>query len=152
MSVRFRSVNQLLSDGEQPVAQGVAVVEDPPALAGQEARAVDHVGAVLQERAHQAGVVARVVLQVGVLEDDQVAGGRGDAGADRGALALVLLVLDVADAVRVLGGELAQDLAGAVLRAVVDDDDLDLADAGHLAPRAPARPAPAPGSARCRRG
>ena len=89
MSVRLRSVNQLLKNGEQAVAQGVAEVEHAPALAGEEARAVDHVGAVLEERPHELGEVARVVLEVGVLEDDQVAGGGGDPGAHRGALAAI---------------------------------------------------------------
>ena len=97
MSVRLRSVSQLLKRVEQLVAERVAVVEDAAALAGQEARAVDDVGAVLQEGADQARIVARVVLEVGVLEQDEVAGRLGDAAADGRPLPLVLPLLEQAD-------------------------------------------------------
>src|SRR5215210_676449 len=114
--------------GQHPVAEAVAIVEDPAAVAGQETRAVDHVGAVFQEGPHQARIVSRVVLEVGVLEEDEVAGRFGDAAADGGPLALVLPLLEQSEAVRILGGELPQELQAAVLGAVVDDQDLHLED------------------------
>ena len=40
------------------------------------------------------GILGRVVFQVGVLHDDDVAGGVLKARSQRGALALVLLVID----------------------------------------------------------
>src|SRR6267142_4041622 len=108
----------------------MAVVEDATALAGQETGAVDDVRAVLQERADEAWIVPGVVLEVGVLEEDEVARGLGDAAADRRALALVLPLLQQADAVRMVGGELAEDREAAVLRAVIDEEKLQLANLG----------------------
>ena len=69
--------------------------------------------------------VGRVVLEVGVEDAGELALGLGQRGLDGRALALVVVVLDqphpgVPVAV-------AQDLAGAVGRAVVDDDQLELA-------------------------
>ena len=55
----------------------------------EEARAVDDVGTALEDRLQQQGVLARVVLEVGVLDDDDVARGFADAARDGGALALV---------------------------------------------------------------
>ena len=72
------------------------------------------------------GILRGVVLEVGVLDDDDLAGGVPEPGAQRGALALVDLVEDDRQ-VGVARSHLAEDLAGAVGRAVVDDDDL-LAD------------------------
>ena len=62
------------------------------------------------------------------MEDDQVALGLGDPGAHRRALAPVLRVLDEPDA-RLRRGVLAQQLARAVARAVLDHQYLDRGDA-----------------------
>src|SRR5690606_26677852 len=65
-----------------------------------------------------------VVFEVGVLHDHDVAGGGGEAGAHGGALALIFLVVnDLIDQRCDFG---AQQVAGAVARAVVHDDDLFL--------------------------
>ena len=66
---------------------------------------------------------------VGVDHLDPGARRRGDPGVDRPAVALVLLA-DHPEAL-VGGGEALGDLAGGVGRAVVDDDDLDLAAGDH---------------------
>src|SRR5262249_49795470 len=96
-----------------------------------EPRAVDDVRVVLDDRLDELGILGRVVLEVGVLDDDDLAGGLAEPGAQRGALSLVAVVEDYLQ-VAVASLHLAEDLAGAVLRAVVDDDDLradrDLAD------------------------
>ena len=64
----------------------------------------------------------RVVFEIGVLDDHRIAGGSRDAGAQRGAFALVDFVVDdFGDEWGDLG---AQEVAGAVARAVIDDDDL----------------------------
>jgi hypothetical protein len=101
----------------------VAVVEHPPAVAGQEARAVDHVGAILQEGPHEARVVPRVVLEVGVLDAEDVAGGRLQPRLDGRALAPVGGVDDHPD---VVAGKRVEQAAAGVGRAVVDEDQLRL--------------------------
>ena len=131
MSVRSRSVKKLLIQVSKPVDPRVAIVQHPPAVGGEKSRAVDHVGAVLEKRPEETRVVARVVLEVGVLEERQVARRGGDAGADGGALAHVARVLEVAQP-RFFGRQLAQDLARAVGGAVVDHHHFDLGDAGVL--------------------
>jgi hypothetical protein len=90
--------------------------------ATDEARAEDHVGLALKDRLQEHRVLPRVVLEVGVLDEDDVAGGRGEPRAQRGALALVPFVEDDR---RIRGFcDRRQQIAGAVRGAVVDDDDL----------------------------
>jgi len=67
-------------------------------------------------------VILRVVFQIGVLDDDELALRRGDTLFDRVALAHVSLLQNRADA-RLLG-ELLDPLASAVGGTVVDEDDL----------------------------
>ena len=57
-------------------------------LAGEPA-AVDDPGLAPQDRVEQPGPVVGVVLEVGVLDEHEVAAGLGQAGTDGGALALV---------------------------------------------------------------
>ena len=83
----------------------------------------DHVGPALEDRLDQPRVLGRVVLQVGVLHDDDVAGAVLEALAQRRALAQVLRLVEDADVV-VLLLESARGCRGAVGRAVVDEDDL----------------------------
>ena len=63
-----------------------------------------------------------VVLEVGVLHDEDFAGGEFERLGNCRGLAAILVGLVEAD-FRLAGGEGADDLGGAVLRAVVDDDD-----------------------------
>ena len=85
----------------------------------------------LHDRAEQLHVLARVVLEVRVLDDDDVAGGVPEADGHRRALALIFRLEEDAHAVAAV--HLAQDFAGAVGRAVVDDQDLLLdGNGGHL--------------------
>src|SRR5579859_4213849 len=80
----------------------------------------DNLGLALEDRGDESRPIPRVVLQVGVLDEDEVAAGRTDPGSHRRAFAPV-------DAVahhpyrRVLEG--SQDLVGPIHRSVVDDDD-----------------------------
>ncbi len=94
-------------------------------IPAEEAGAEHGVGLVLQDRLEQPRQLGRVVLQVGVLDDDHVARGRRDPAPDAGALAPVLRVvhqdLDLARGLEVL-----EDGAGAVAGGVVDGDDLDV--------------------------
>ncbi len=91
-------------------------------MLAEEARAVDRARAALQDRAQQARVVARVVFEVGVLDQQDVAAGGRQAGADGGALAAVARVADHEGVGPVALP--AEGRGGAVGRAVVDDDDL----------------------------
>ena len=80
-----------------------------------EARAVHDVGDVVDQRLQQAAVLARVVLQIGVLDD---AVGQGDVlarGLDGGALAAVDLVKEHLDACIEAGNLIAHMVSGAVL-------------------------------------
>ena len=69
-----------------------------------EARAVDDVRLTAQERAEQTRNLARVVFEIGILDDDELAGRLLDAGANGGPLPLVLRLEDETD-VRIALGE-----------------------------------------------
>jgi hypothetical protein len=98
---------------------------------GHLAVADDHVGAPLEDRAHQAADVGSVVLVVGVRVDDHVGAELQccvDAGLEAGREALVVRQAnEVVDAVR------ARDGDGLVGRAVVDHEPLDDVEARNLA-------------------
>ncbi len=94
----------------------------------QEARAVDHIRDALLDGLKQVGVVARVVLQVGVLDEHDLALRSLDPGADGAPFPQVLLVQQDAHTLpAVQGGE---QVAGAVGRAVVHQQDLGGAPGG----------------------
>ena len=88
----------------------------------EEPRAVDHVGLAVEDRPDQLGIFVRVVLEIGVLDDHHVAGGFADAAPHRRALALVMRLKEDPDAV--LAVEFLEDFARAVLRSIVNDDEL----------------------------
>jgi hypothetical protein len=96
--------------------------------AGDEPRAVHHVGHAVEERLEQGAVLGGVVLEVGVLDDHVLGRGLGEPPAQRRALALVVGLEEHPDAGVVEPGE---HVAGAVGRAVVDDDDLGRPRRGH---------------------
>jgi hypothetical protein len=107
---------------QEAVAHRVPEVQDSPRAAAEEARAVDDVGVTLLDRRQQLEVLHRVVLEVGVLHDHDVARGVPEPDGHRRAFALVLRLEEHADALDAV--HLAQDLARPVLRPVVDDQDL----------------------------
>ena len=75
----------------------------------RETRAEHGVGLALQDRRQQAGIVVRIVFQVGVLDDGHVARHVFDRRADGSALAAVARMADGLDP-RIFGGELFQQL------------------------------------------
>src|SRR5207245_4006364 len=62
--------------------------------------------------------------QVGVLNDAEVSARLIHRGANRRPLALIALMAQHADAIRMAAGELLGDLRRSVGRAVIDHDDL----------------------------
>ncbi len=103
-------------------------IDDAVGIAAGETGAEDDVGFAVDDGFEEARVFVGVVFEIGVLNDNGVARGGGDPGAKGGAFALVdLVVNDFGDE---RGDLVAQDVAGAVVRAVVDDDDLLVGDWG----------------------
>ena len=94
MSVRLRLVKHVRAQGEELVADHVPEIDHAVGVAAHEARAEDDVGLAVEDRLEQPRVFLRVVFEVGVLHDHDVAGGGGEAGAQRGALAPVDFVVD----------------------------------------------------------
>ena len=88
-----------------------------------EARAVDDVGHALAEGPEEHGPVARVVLEVGVLDDDIRRGDLAEPPSQRGALPEVAGLADEANP-RLDVGHALDQLGGGVGGAVVDDHDL----------------------------
>ena len=100
MSVRFRSVNVFESSVRQLVPDGVPEIQHPMAARrAEKARAVDDVGVAVEDRLQQQRVLARVVLEVRVLDDDDVAGRFAKPARHRRALAAILRLKEHADAV-----------------------------------------------------
>ena len=110
---------------QEPIADPVQQ-QHVLALSG-ETTSVDHECLVLHDRVEQFDPVLRVIFEVCVLDDDQVAGGRLEARSQRSPLALVLSMVEHSD-----GGVLksGQHLVGAVGGSVVDHHDLNLE--GHI--------------------
>ena len=121
-------------EGQELVRDVMPEIEDAARRAG-EAGAVHDVGLALEDRGQELRVVARVVLEVRVLDQHDVSGRLGEAAPERGALALVGLLVEDPDLVLLvrrpesprlgeLGLEPAEVVSSAVLGAIVDDDDL----------------------------
>jgi hypothetical protein len=91
LHVREIQVGQHVRDERQhPVPDGVPEVEDAALSPAEKTRAVHHVGAPRLDRVEQSRVVHGVVLEVGVLDDDEVPAGFLEAAGDRRALPAVL--------------------------------------------------------------
>jgi hypothetical protein len=92
-------------------------------LPSAQPRAIDHVGVPFEQGRHQPRQIDRVVFEIGVLDDDDIACRFPDPAAHGAALARVVRLHDEPDV-----GELARqrlhDGGGPVVGAVVDHDDL----------------------------
>ena len=97
--------------------------EHEHAVPAEEARAVDDVRPSLADERDELGKLLRRVLQVGVLDDHEIAGHFLESAPERGPFAAVGGLQDHLD--RQLAREPGQNVPRPVLRAVVDDDELD---------------------------
>ena len=84
--------------GQELVGDAVPVEQDLPLARGGEARSEHRVGLALEDRRDQRGIVGRVVLQVGVLDQADVAAHVLDRGPDRASLPHVARLAEDADA------------------------------------------------------
>jgi hypothetical protein len=99
------------------------VREEKHTVAAEEPRAVDDIGAALADQLDQLGKLLGRVLEIGVLDDDQVARDLLEAAPQRRSFAAVLGLENQLELQ--LLGKARQDVARAVLRPVVNDDQLD---------------------------
>lgn len=120
-----------IAEGREPLV-AEAVKAEELGRGGGEARAVDHVGLVVLDWGEEFDKVGGVVFEIGVLNHEEVPGRRGDAGAERSALALVHGVAEEFEFDAGLVGEGwalqdgCEDGAGAVGGRVVDDHELEV--------------------------
>ena len=110
------AIDDIGERGERPVS-----VAEEPLLAIEVAYPVNNLGLALNDGVKQLHVLVWVVLQIGILDDGQVAGGNGERRPHSSSLSLVDLVVDNP---KILHLHLVEDFAGAVTGAVVDDYDL----------------------------
>ena len=116
--------NDIAHQGQNVVGHGVPEVEHPAFAGDHEARAIDGVSFPLQQRRQQASVFARIVFQIGILNDGELAGGVLDGGTDGGALTLIAGLPDESQYGGVGRGDLFHDCGRAVRGAVVHHDNL----------------------------
>src|SRR5436305_9945209 len=93
-------------------------------LSSMKAVAEDNVGAAGEHGGEQDGVILGVVLEVGVLHQDEITRDLRHPGADRVALAVVFFMQQDANATSALTLDGGQKFARAVRRKIVNDDDL----------------------------
>jgi hypothetical protein len=94
MSVTFTLLTRFVTNVSSRFPSVVAEEEHAAGLATGEAGAEHRVGALLLEDLHDAEDVARVVLEVRVVDDRDRAGRLRERGLDCGALAAVAIVLE----------------------------------------------------------
>src|SRR5713101_127503 len=117
--------HEIADRGQEAVGEEVPVVEHP-VLPAVEAVAEHHVSPVLQDRTQERRIVARIVFEVGVLDQDDLAARTGEAGTEGGPLATVFLVGDDPDRPGMLRRESLELPGRSVRRAIVDHHQLAL--------------------------
>ena len=102
MSVMAEPNSRFVSDGQRPVGDH----RQPRRVrrAGEEARAVDHVGLTGEQRGDEHRQLRGIELEIGVLDGDDVAARRAQAKADGVALAAIPLGVDDVQRGRSRGG------------------------------------------------
>jgi len=85
------------------------------------AHSIDHVGLSFSQRSEQGGIIAGVVLEIGILDKDIFAASVLECGTDRSSFATVHLVED--DGYVALGRECLEFFTGAIGRSIINDND-----------------------------
>ena len=111
---------------KQLVADGMPKIEHAVRTASHEARPVDHVGFAFDQGFQKERVLGRIVFEVSVLNDNEVAAGFLNAAAQGCALAHVARLQQHTQRRPILLFQGSKDLAGGVGRAVVDAEQFDL--------------------------
>lgn len=116
----MRSIEQIGGKGEKAVGEHVPE-QDALRDGVQETRPIYHLRVTVPDGLEQRGIIERVIFQVGILDEDDIAAGMLQAGAHGGTLAAV-------DWMRIDDGrwivEGIQDCLGLVGRAVIDEEHL----------------------------
>jgi hypothetical protein len=100
---------------ERPVAERVPEVQDAMGSAAEKARPEHDVGDAFLERFEEHVVLAGVVLEVGILDDDVLAGDSRESAAQRRPFATIALVGHNVEAwIAELGNEIGEHLRSAV--------------------------------------
>src|SRR5579863_9753679 len=108
--------------GQKLVADRMPEIENAMSPgAAEKTGSEDHIGFAGKNRSQEQMIFGRIVFEIGILHDDEGRGGLGNPGAQRCALTLVHLVAEQFDA-RVELSLPSEPVPGAVLRAVVDDE------------------------------
>ena len=92
-------------------------------MPSEEPRAVDDVGPAGANELDERRILLGRILEIGVLNEHDVAGHLREPGAQRRALAAVLRLQDQREAALAL--ELLQQIARPIARPIIDDDELD---------------------------
>ena len=96
--------------------------------AAHEARTKNRVGIPCQDRFEQDRIFVWIVFEIGVLNDNDLAGGGGESGAQGRAFPLIARPID--NLVAEGRDFLTQDVGSSVGRAIVDDNDFDILKRG----------------------
>src|SRR5689334_18853475 len=98
-------------------------------VGAKEARAIDHLAFALKDRLDQSGIIRGIILEIGVLDQHDIALDLLQASPASSALASISFMAEQADLAPV--GQLGKLAPCAVRRAVVNDDKLFVI--GHIA-------------------
>jgi hypothetical protein len=120
-------IEHVRGESEHPVADVVPEVESARNLPSGHPRTVDRIGASLNNGFDQFGILARIILKIGVLNQHDIAGHIGESRAQGCPLSHVLTV-KVDFVLRSLR-ELLEQFPGTITRTVVDDDQFLLGSA-----------------------
>jgi hypothetical protein len=100
--------------GQHPVCEGVPVVEHPAFARGEKARSEDGIGAPVKQRSEHFRILARIVLEVRILDDGKVPIRRCDCPPQGRSLAAVPFGPQQTDFSRIQIGHLLHYLNGPV--------------------------------------
>ena len=89
-----------------------------------ETRTVHHIGFAVRNRVEQKMILLRIVFEIGVLNNDNVASGGAEAGAQRGPLSLIFRM--VKNDIRQAAKTCLQNLSGSICRTIIHQDNFEI--------------------------